>query len=122
VGILAKGEYPGSAIKKFDKFRLVGFFIHCESNGISSRFSAYLIQGEDNIITNCGAFNNKLMGLRNMIAIKNESERLTVTNSFFTNATGTDRCYEGNPNTVMWQNNSIEKDEISESYFSKQNK
>ena len=82
----------------------------------------YLIQGKDNIITNCGAFNNKLMGLRNTLAIKNESERLTVTNSFFTNATGTDRCYEGNPNTVMWQNNSIEKDEISESYFSKQNK
>ena len=29
--------------QKFDKFRLVEFFIHCESNGISSRFSVYLI-------------------------------------------------------------------------------
>ena len=30
---------------KIDKFRqkLVDFFIHCESNGISSRFSVYLI-------------------------------------------------------------------------------
>ena len=29
--------------QKFDKFRLGEFFIHCESNGISSRFSVYLI-------------------------------------------------------------------------------
>ena len=28
---------------KFDKFWLVEFFIHCESNGISSRFSVYPI-------------------------------------------------------------------------------
>ena len=29
--------------KKIDKLRLVEFFIHCVSNGISSRFSVYLI-------------------------------------------------------------------------------
>ena len=29
--------------QKFGKFRLAEFFIHCESNGISSRFSVYLI-------------------------------------------------------------------------------
>ena len=29
--------------QKFDKFRLVEFFIHCESNGISSRVSVYII-------------------------------------------------------------------------------
>ena len=29
--------------QKFDKFRLVEFFIHCVSNGISSRVSVYLI-------------------------------------------------------------------------------
>ena len=29
--------------QKIDKSKLVDFFIHCESNGISSRFSVYLI-------------------------------------------------------------------------------
>ena len=29
--------------QKFDKFRLVEFFIHCESNGISSRVSVHII-------------------------------------------------------------------------------
>ena len=29
--------------QKFDKFRLVEFFIHCESNGISSRVSVHFI-------------------------------------------------------------------------------
>ena len=40
---LRPGSNPGGASKKFDKFRRVEFFIHCESNGISSRFSVYLI-------------------------------------------------------------------------------
>ena len=48
-GIFALGEYPSSAAKKFDKFRLVDFFIHCESNGISSRFSVYLIRFDEHI-------------------------------------------------------------------------
>ena len=34
---------PSAPAKKFDKFYLVDFFIRCESNGISSRFSVYLI-------------------------------------------------------------------------------
>ena len=37
--------------QKFDKFRLVEFFIHCESNGISSRFSVYLIRLAEYIST-----------------------------------------------------------------------
>ena len=82
----------------------------------------YLVKGDNNIITNCGFFNNKLMGLRNTLAIKNEAKGLVVTNSFFTNATETDRYYEGDPDTVTWQNNSVEKAESSESYFAKQNK
>ena len=40
---LPTAMHPRSPAKKFDKFRLVDFFIHCESNGISSRFSVYLI-------------------------------------------------------------------------------
>ena len=35
--------------QKFDKFRLVEFFIHCESNGISSRVSVYLIRFDEYI-------------------------------------------------------------------------
>ena len=81
----------------------------------------YLVKGENNTIINCGFFNNKLMGLRNTLAIKNESFGLVVTNSFFTNPTGTERYYEGKTNTVIWQNNSVEKEKISESYFAKQN-
>ena len=41
----------------------------------------YLIKGKNKILTNCGFYNNKLMGLRNTLAIKNESDRLVVTNS-----------------------------------------
>ena len=37
--------------QKFDKFRLVEFFIHCESNGMSSRFSVYLIRLAEYIST-----------------------------------------------------------------------
>lgn len=81
----------------------------------------YLVKGKNNIITNCGFFNNKLMGLRHTLAIKNESSELIVTNSFFTNPTGTDRFYEGDPNAVVWENNNAEKEKIFESYFANQN-
>ena len=37
------GSNPTISAKEIDKFRLVDFFIHCESNGISSRFSVHLI-------------------------------------------------------------------------------
>ena len=35
--------------QKFDKLRLVEFFIHCESNGISSRVSVYIIRFDEYI-------------------------------------------------------------------------
>ena len=38
-----EGSNPFRSTKKFDKFRLVEFFIHRESNGISSRASVHLI-------------------------------------------------------------------------------
>lgn len=102
----------------------VAFDIRSGINVIDGCFAdtakiGYLVKGDNNIITNSGFFNNKLMGLRNTIAIKNESNGLVVTNSFFTNPTGMDRYYEGKPDTVIWQNNSVEK--ISESYFAKPN-
>ena len=37
--------------QKFDKFRLVEFFIHCESGGISSRFNVYIIRLAEYIST-----------------------------------------------------------------------
>lgn len=77
----------------------------------------FLIRGDNNIITNCGSFNNKLMGLRNTVAIRNESRRLVVTNSFFTNPTGTDRFYEGPRETVTWTNNNADENEVFGSYF-----
>ena len=77
----------------------------------------FLIRGDNNFITNCGSFNNKLMGLRNTVAIRNESRRLVVNNSFFTNPTGTDRFYEGPRETVTWTNNSADEDEVFGSYF-----
>ena len=65
-GIFATGEYPSSAAKKFDKFRLVEFFIqaaglayhHRAKRGayhqpfwgcISSRFSVHLIRLDEHI-------------------------------------------------------------------------
>ena len=77
----------------------------------------YLIRGKNNIITNCGFYNNKIMGLRGTLAIKNESKRLVVTNSFFTNTTGTDKFYEGERETVTWANNNADEKEIFEAYF-----
>ena len=44
-GIFAIGEYPSSC------FDLSNFFIHCESNGISSRISVYLIRLAEYIST-----------------------------------------------------------------------
>ena len=77
----------------------------------------FLMRGENTIITGCGFFNNKLMGLRNTLAIRNESRRLVVTNSFFTNPTGTDRFYEGPRETVTWTNNNANEDEVFGAYF-----
>ena len=93
----------------------VGFEINSDGNVIDGCFAdtakvGCLIRGKDNIITNCGFHNNKLMGLRNTMAVKNESPALVVTNCFFTNATGTDIYYEGEPNNVTWTGNSVTKE------------
>lgn len=77
----------------------------------------YWVKGNDNIITNSGSYNNKLMGLRNTVAIKNETKNLIVNNSFFVNATGTDKIYEGDKNGVLWQSNSIDGNAIHGEYF-----
>ncbi len=75
------------------------------------------IKGNRNIITNCGFFNNKLMGLRGTLAVKNSSSNLVVTNSFFTNPTGTDSFYDGDEDAVIWENNSVDKSGAFKSYF-----
>ena len=62
------------------------------------------------------------MGLRNTLAIKNESKRLVVTNSFFLNATGTDRFYDGAREAVVWFNNNADEKEVFPAYFAEQNK
>ena len=77
----------------------------------------YLVKGTNNVITNSGFFNNKLMGLRNTVAIKNNSKKVIVTNCRFVNATGTDRIYEGEKETLVWQCNNVEEDEIFSEYF-----
>lgn len=81
----------------------------------------YLVRGKNNVITNSGFYNNKLMGLRNTLAIKDESLRLVVTNCFFTNPTGTDRFYEGERETITWANNTGDEKEIFNAYFEEQN-
>ena len=81
----------------------------------------FWIKAANTIITNCGFFNNKLMGLRNTLAVKNESSRLVVTNSFFTNPTGTDRFYEGTRESVTWANNTADEKEIFGAYFAEGN-
>ena len=45
-GSILKGQ-----VKKSTSFDLSNFFIHCESNGISSRFSVYLIRLAEYIST-----------------------------------------------------------------------
>lgn len=105
----------------------VAFDIRSSINVIDGCFAdtaeiGYLVKGENNIITNCGFYNNKLMGLRHTLAIQNDSPRLVVTNSFFTNPTGTDRFYEGDPDAVVWENNNANRDVIFEAYFASKNK
>lgn len=75
------------------------------------------MKGTDNVITNSDSFNNKLMGLRNTIAIKNDSNKLIVTNCRFVNATGTDCIYEGGKENLVWQCNNIEEGEVFSEYF-----
>ena len=100
----------------------VAFEINTDINVLDGCFAdtamiGYLIRGNHNIITNCGFYNNKLMGLRNTLAIKNESKRLVVSNSFFTNPTGTDRFYEGARECVTWANNNADEKEVFGAYF-----
>jgi hypothetical protein len=59
------------------------------------------------------------MGLRNTIAIKNESNRVTVSKCQFTNATGTDRIYEGKKETLVWSCNSVDEEAVFSEYFVK---
>ena len=53
------------------------------------------------------------------MAIKNESERLTVNNSRFVNATGTDRIYEGKREALDWHCNSVDEEAVFGEYFVK---
>ena len=90
----------------------VGFEINSNDNVIDGCFAdtakiGCLIRGSKNIITNCGFHNNKLMGLRNIVAVKNESKALVVTNCFFTSAMDTELCYDGDPGSVTWESNSV---------------
>ena len=79
----------------------------------------YYVKGGNNVIINSGSFNNKLMGLRNTVAIKNESKQLVVSNCFFVNATGTDRVYEGEREGLVWQANSVDEEALFGDYFAK---
>lgn len=81
----------------------------------------YLVRGGSNVITNSGFYNNKLMGLRNTVGIKNEASDLVVSNSFFVNATGTDAIYDGKRENVNWANNSVDEDAVFGSYFADKN-
>ena len=79
----------------------------------------YWVKAPDNVITNSGSFNNKLMGLRNTVAIKNESRILTVTNCRFVNGTGTDCVYEGDKEGLIWQCNNVDERMVNSEYFIK---
>ncbi len=104
----------------------VAFEINSGINVIDGCFAdtatiGYLVRGGDNVITNSGFYNNKLMGLRNTLAVKNLSHRLVVTNSFFVNATGTDIFYEGESDAVVWANNNIDEKAIHGAYHVRKN-
>ena len=49
---------------------------------------------------------------------KSDSPRLVVTNSFFTNPTGTDRFYEEKAESVCWSNNNA-NEEVFAAYHAK---
>ena len=57
------------------------------------------------------------MGLRNIAAVKNESKALVVTNCFFTSAMDTELYYDGDPNSVTWENNSVAVRELNAQGF-----
>ena len=61
----AEGSIPSAPAKKIDKFRLVDFFIHCESNGISSRVSVYIIKSGVAALVSHHTFMCALKNLRN---------------------------------------------------------
>ena len=61
------------------------------------------------------------MGLRNTVAIKNDSKKVIVNNCRFVNATGTDRIYEGEKETLVWQCNNVEEDKVFSEYFVQRN-
>ena len=77
----------------------------------------YWVKNAGNVITNSGFYNNKLMGLRNTLAVKNDSNGLVVSNSFFVNATGTDTFYEGKREAVTWVNNTVDEKAVFGSYY-----
>ena len=100
----------------------VAFEINSYANVIDGCYAdtakiGYWLKGSDNVITNSGSFNNKLMGLRNTVAIKNESKRVIVTNCRFANATDTDAIYEGTKESLIWQSNTVDEDKVFSEYF-----
>lgn len=127
--LMINGQYDEALEQKIFDFGVpemlvgsVAFEINGGINVIDGCFAdtatiGYLVRGEKNVITNCGSFNNKLMGLRNTVAIQNDAPDLVVNNSFFRNATGTDRIYEGDPNAVSWSNNHMDGDVVTSAYF-----
>lgn len=102
----------------------VAFDLNAGANVIDGCYAdtakiGYWVKGSDNVITNSGSFNNKLMGLRNTVAIKNESQRVIVNNCRFSDATGTDRIYEGEKEALTWTCNSVDEDAVFSEYFVK---
>ena len=130
---LIKGEYTEQVDKEILSFgvpEMLEDSIAFELNGICNVIDGcyadtakigYLVKGDNNVITNSGSFNNKLMGLRNTIAIKNLSNKVTVNNCRFTNGTGTDRIYEGKKEALVWSCNNIEEDQVFANYFANPN-
>ena len=95
----------------------VNFLLNSGSNMLESCYAdtatiGYKVIGDNNVLMGCGTFNNRLMGLRNMLGIENHAKKLTVTACTLSKGTESDRHFSGNTEGLIWEYNNIDKSSI----------
>lgn len=71
----------------------------------------FLVSGST-LLSNCGFFNNKLMGLRDSVAIRHEGGTLRIMGCTFSAPAGTERLYEGSGDNVTWTGSTVQGDSL----------